>query len=161
VSTSLRTEADSRLLLRAIEFDSYFVASGMSIFIERFLKMLQSRLVLARLQPDMYFKTQKCHNVSYPEAGDPKLATRKDTKIEEIGFFLGGGNRRREHPPPPILAKRIFFPLNSKEKVEFYVGYFTLLISPYCQARSGTSAQTISRNRQLPNPTSTTRRKTA
>jgi hypothetical protein len=43
--------------------------------------VLQSRHVLARLRPDMYFNMPKCQNVGDSEVGDPKLTTRKDTKI--------------------------------------------------------------------------------
>jgi hypothetical protein len=46
--------------------------------------VLQSRHVFARLRPDMYFKMPKCQNVGDSEVGDPKLATRKYTKIGEI-----------------------------------------------------------------------------
>jgi hypothetical protein len=48
------------------------------------LILLQSRHVLARLRPDMYFKMPKCQNVGDLEVGDPKLATRKDTTIGAI-----------------------------------------------------------------------------
>jgi hypothetical protein len=48
---------------------------------------LQSRRVLAWLRPDMHFKMPKRQNVSDPEVGDPKLASRKDKKIGEIGDY--------------------------------------------------------------------------
>jgi hypothetical protein len=78
----------------------------------------------------MYFKMQKCQKVGDSE-GDPKLATRKDTKIGEIVEY-----RRWESavgaPPLSYSSVAHFFPLTSREKEEFYVGCFTLLNSPYC-----------------------------
>jgi hypothetical protein len=67
--------------------------------IDSLADVLQSRHVLARLRPDMYFKMPKCQNVGDSEVGDPKLATRKDTKIGEIMDY-----RRWEHRLSLILA---------------------------------------------------------
>jgi hypothetical protein len=39
------------------------------------------------LQPDMNFKMPCCQNIGDPEVGDPKLATRKNTTIGEIGDY--------------------------------------------------------------------------
>jgi hypothetical protein len=55
-------------------------------------QLLQSRHVLARLRPDMYFKMSKCQNVSDSEVGDPKLATRKGTKIGEVVDYRRWGS---------------------------------------------------------------------
>jgi hypothetical protein len=58
--------------------------------------VLQSRHVLARLRPDMYFKMPKCQNVGDPEVGDPKLANPKGHEdrgnrgLSAVG--IGGGN---------------------------------------------------------------------
>jgi hypothetical protein len=61
--------------------------------------VLDSRNVLARLRPDIYFKMPKCHNAGNSEVGDPKLATRKETKIGETVDY-----RRWEHRLSLILA---------------------------------------------------------
>jgi hypothetical protein len=85
--------------------------------------MLQLRRVLARQQPDRYCKIPKCQNVGDPEVGDPKLATRKDTKIGEIGDI-----RRWESAvdasPLSYSSVAHFLPLASREKAEFCVGCF-------------------------------------
>jgi hypothetical protein len=95
------------------------------------LALLQSRHVLARLQPDMYFKMPTCQNVGDSEVGHQKWDPER-TRRSGKSWIIGGGDRRWEHCLSLILAQRIFFRLTSREKVEFYVGCFTLLNSPYC-----------------------------
>jgi hypothetical protein len=93
--------------------------------------VLQSRHVLARLRPDMYFKMPKCQNVGDSEVGDPKRANRKGRKIGEIVDYRRWGSAVGT-PPLSYSIVAHFLPSDYREKVEFYVGRFTLLNSPYC-----------------------------
>jgi hypothetical protein len=72
--------------------------------------VLQSRHVLARLRPDMYFKMPKCQNVGESEVGDPKLATRKDTKIGEIVDYRRWGSAVGTPPPLSYSSVAHFLP---------------------------------------------------
>jgi hypothetical protein len=47
---------------------------------------------LSNAKPDMYFKMPKCQNVGDSEVGDPKLATRKDTKVGGIVDYRRWGS---------------------------------------------------------------------
>jgi hypothetical protein len=72
--------------------------------------LLQSRHVLARLRPDMYFKMPKCQNVGDSEVGDPKLATR-NTKIGEIVDYRRWGSAVVT-PPLSYYSVAQFHPSN-------------------------------------------------
>jgi hypothetical protein len=85
-----------------VEANEYFALKRNSIcnrrvprsrLVHRSLQLLlQSRHVLARLRPGMYFKMPKCQNVGDSEVSDPKLATRKDAKIGEIVDYRRWGS---------------------------------------------------------------------
>jgi hypothetical protein len=97
------------------------------------LLLLQSRHVLARLRPDMYFKMPKCQNVGDSEVGDTKLATRKDTKIGEIVDYRRRGSAVGT-PPLSYSSVARFLPSDLQREGRvlrwlFYPSKFSILLS--------------------------------